>query len=89
MTDLPHSDAFGRVLAEGDRIAVAVSGVDGVVLVMATVAMTRGEQMCIDSGGLDVLTGKKVGGSVYEGGRPKHPSRIAHPSVMRLPDDAT
>lgn len=88
VTDLPHVDAFGRSIAEGDRIAIAVLGVDGVVIVTATVAMIRGAQMCVDSGGLDVLTGQKVGGTVYEAGRPKRPDRVAHRVVMRLPHDA-
>ena len=87
MTELPHADAFGREIAEGDRIAIAVLGADGVVIVTATVAMLRGTQMCIDSGGLDVIAGRKVGGHAYEGGRPKSPDRIAHRAVIRLPHD--
>ncbi|MFD5663426.1 hypothetical protein ACFWIK_00755 [Streptomyces anthocyanicus] len=90
MTDLPHTDAMGAALAEGDRVAIATFGPEGgAAWATGTVVMFRGVQVLLDSGGLVVYEGRKLGGNLYDAGRPTRPDQIKHRVLLRMPNAAT
>lgn len=87
MTELPHTDAFGAPLAEGDRVAIATFGPEGgAAWATGTVVMFRDVQVVIDSGGLVVFEGRKLGGNLYDAGRPTRPDQIKHRALLRMPN---
>ncbi|MEV8124085.1 hypothetical protein AB0P07_08220 [Streptomyces sp. NPDC085944] len=89
MTDLPHTDAMGAPLAEGDRVAIATFGPEGgAAWATGTVVMFRSVQVVIDSGGLVVFEGRKLGGNLYDAGRPTRPDQIRHSVLLRMPDSS-